>query len=92
MFCYYQLYLIKSILSVFGVDVKPLISVLATFAEKQRIQQLKQALKDVKFPSDKVFSFNNSVFVDDDDVDDYEAFDELNWQMSTKSFEHFLGV
>lgn len=81
-----QKYIFDSILSIYGRDVASNIFMMATFADGQRPPVL-DAINEAKIPYQKCFKFNNSaLFV----TGETGSFDEMFWQMGTKSFRDFF--
>ncbi|XP_044224353.1 uncharacterized protein LOC122993953 isoform X2 [Thunnus albacares] len=94
-----QKYVFDSVLSIFGKDVAENIRVLVTFADGQRPPVL-EAINASGVPCPKRkdglpvhFKFNNSVLfaansMDEDDEDG--GFDQMFWNMGTKSMKRFF--
>ncbi|XP_039905296.1 uncharacterized protein LOC120744795 [Simochromis diagramma] len=102
-----QKYVFDSVLSIFGKDVAENISIVVTFADGQRPPVL-EAIKAAGVPCPKTkdglpvhFKFNNSALFannksaegdrmsDDDDEGD---FDQMFWEMGTKSMKRFFAA
>ncbi|XP_039905297.1 uncharacterized protein LOC120744796 [Simochromis diagramma] len=102
-----QKYVFDSVLSIFGKDVAENIRILVTFADGQRPPVL-EAIKAAGVPCPKTkeglpvhFKFNNSALFannksaegdrmsDDDDEGD---FDQMFWEMGTKSMKRFFAA
>ncbi|XP_075954603.1 uncharacterized protein LOC142956753 [Anarhichas minor] len=97
-----QKYVFDSVLSIFGKDVAENIRILVTFADGQQPPVL-EAIRASGVPCPKTnkglpihFKFNNSaLFADNtkvtgDDEDEDEGFDQMFWNMGTKSMKSFF--
>ncbi|XP_038135467.1 uncharacterized protein LOC119779761 [Cyprinodon tularosa] len=99
-----QKYVFDSILSIFGKDIAENIRILVTFADGQKPPVL-EAIKASGVPSPKGkddlpvhFKFNNSALFADNKSssytqsgdDDDENFDQMFWNMGTKSMKRFF--
>ncbi|XP_037837833.1 uncharacterized protein LOC108228238 [Kryptolebias marmoratus] len=101
-----QKYVFDSILSIFGKDVAENIRILVTFADGQRPPVLEGInAADVPCPKTKGlpvhFKFNNSALFADNTAaaasstnedDEEENFDEMFWNMGTKSMKRFFSA
>uniref|UniRef100_A0A146P3K6 GTPase IMAP family member 4 n=1 Tax=Fundulus heteroclitus TaxID=8078 RepID=A0A146P3K6_FUNHE len=102
-----QKYVFDSILSIFGKDVAENIRILVTFADGQKPPVLAGIIdsgvpcpKDVKglpvhfkFNNSALFADNKSSAVDNlSGDDDEENFDEMFWNMGTKSMKRFFAA
>lgn len=102
-----QKYVFDSILSIFGKDIAENIRILVTFADGQKPPVL-EAIKESGIPSPKgkdglpvLFKFNNSALFADNKSsgpdtlsgdDDDENFDQMFWNMGTKSMKRFFAA
>ncbi|XP_030581504.1 uncharacterized protein LOC115777695 [Archocentrus centrarchus] len=99
-----QKYVFDSVLSIFGKDVAENIRILVTFADGQRPPVL-EAINASGVPCPKTnkgqpahFKFNNSALfannkspeADSVSDDDEEGFDQMFWEMGTKSMKRFF--
>ncbi|XP_063316998.1 uncharacterized protein LOC134616198 [Pelmatolapia mariae] len=103
-----QKYVFDSVLSIFGKDVAENISIVVTFADGQRPPVLEAInAAEVPCPKTKDglpvhFKFNNSaLFANNksaegdrmsDDDDDGGGFDQMFWEMGTKSMKRFFAA
>lgn len=96
-----QKYVFDSVLSIFGKDVAENIRVLVTFCDGQRPPVL-EAINAAGVPCPKNnglpehFKFNNSALFADNksanEADDDENFDQMFWNMGTKSMKRFFAA
>ncbi|XP_028988195.1 uncharacterized protein si:ch73-170d6.2 [Betta splendens] len=98
-----QKYVFDSVLSIFGKDIAENIRVLVTFCDGQCPPVL-EAINAADVPCPKArnglpehFKFNNSALFADNkseggDEDDEENFDQMFWNMGTKSMKRFFGA
>ncbi|XP_051808950.1 uncharacterized protein LOC127535328 [Acanthochromis polyacanthus] len=97
-----QKHVFDSVLLMFGKDVAENIQILVTFADGQQPPVL-EAIKASGVPCPKTddglpvhFKFNNSaLFTDnksDDDDDEDGGFDQMFWNMGTKSMKNFFAA
>ncbi|XP_068196038.1 uncharacterized protein [Antennarius striatus] len=96
-----QKYVFDSVLSIFGKDVAENIRVLVTFADGQRPPVLEAIIKS-GVPCPKTadglpnhFKFNNSALFahnQSSDSDDDGGFDQMFWNMGTKSMRRFFAA
>uniref|UniRef100_A0A667ZJZ5 Septin-type G domain-containing protein n=1 Tax=Myripristis murdjan TaxID=586833 RepID=A0A667ZJZ5_9TELE len=99
-----QKYVFDSVLSIFGKDVAENIRILVTFADGQRPPVL-EAIVAYEVPCPKTnkgvpvhFKFNNSALFadnklsgqDEDEDEDEGNFDQMFWDMGTKSMKNFF--
>ena len=90
-----QRYIYDAILSIFGVDIRPNIFLMVTFADGGEPAVL-EAVKEAAIPFQKSFKFNNSaLFGEDDESEDDESEDDgefrsMFWRMGEKSFGKFF--
>jgi hypothetical protein len=90
-----QSYIIDSVLSIFGKDVKENIRLLVTFADNAHPPVVKACLLAANFPVPITFSkFNSSVLYANNEhqgEDDF-CFDELFWDMGQENFHIFFTM
>ncbi|XP_024661730.2 uncharacterized protein LOC101476101 [Maylandia zebra] len=102
-----QKYVFDSVLSIFGKDVAENISIVVTFADGQRPPVL-EAINAAGVPCPKTkdglpvhFKFNNSALFANNksaegdrmsDDDDEGGFDQMFWEMGTKSMKRFFAT
>ncbi|CAG0895439.1 unnamed protein product [Darwinula stevensoni] len=81
-----QKYVFDCVLSMFGIDVKDNIFLLATFADNQT-PPVMSAVKEANIPCRKMFKFNNSALFAQNKEDE---FGKAYWKMGSKSFKEFF--
>ncbi|XP_046463228.1 uncharacterized protein LOC124209326 isoform X2 [Daphnia pulex] len=90
-----QSYIIDSVLSIFGKDVKENIRLLVTFADNAHPPVVEACLLAANFPVPITFSkFNSSVLYANNEhqgEDDF-CFDELFWDMGQENFHKFFTM
>ena len=86
-----QRYIFDSILSIFGKDIGDIIFMMTTFADAHR-QPVLDAVEEAGIKYCAAFKFNNSaLFVDNNQLQEDENFDEMFWKMGMRSFQSFFS-
>ena len=79
-----QKYIFDATLSIFGKDIESNIMLLATFADGQ-VPPVFHAAKEANVPYCEALKFNNSAIYVEKGNDDNDAFNNMFWNMGTKS-------
>ena len=86
-----QQYMFDSILSIFGKDIGDIIFMMTTFADAHRPPIL-YAVDQAGIKYGAAFKFNTSaLFVDNNQLQGDENFDEMFWKMGMRSFQSFFS-
>lgn len=84
-----QLYIFRSIMSLFGKDIESNICTLITFADGATPPVL-DSLKAANIPFGKIFEFNNSALFAKNKKLAPNSFSPIFWDMGCNSFKHFF--